>query len=1659
MLSADLDFPRDASSSNAHCSTGNELGNVHLKPNSLDETIPQNCDDTNAFEPDVIIDDEMVPTQLQLTEQLSKRFEAKESDTTVCDAVLNELVSAMDVPPRTGEDSNETDTTVCDAILNEPVSVMDVSLCFDQDTNSPCKTSEDITDFIHADANPNSPIELNEYNDDIIQVDMKTNSSEPKEISEQKTVQIQHGSNILGIHSSLSDSRPESNSIISNHEISEHNNQDVNYADISLTMNAKHDLTQNANPALGYYVFSPDQVEHTLSSITDICTQDVDTANTCLVSDNNFTERSLETGTSLPLPVSLPDVSDLPGFNDIHEEAGLPLNVMATHHSQADLTSVPMDTGTLPSSGWYTPPQTPPYDGLDICATGPPLDLPANSLYILGTITDQPTHMLVDTGASVTAVSASFYSTLSHCSPLQVSPLPVIRTVSGEELPILGSATLTLQLDQVPYTMQALVIDRLTYPVVIGRDFLMHYGSVIDMQAHTLTLAGNSPIPLQYSSGLPSSVSTPHDPVTVHASATFILPPQSESVIPVYPKTTLTIGSTGLIEPNSKLAERYQVCGASQLVSLSEQHTFPFRVLNPTNKPITMYRCSTMGTYTPSAASMSVIATPDSVTSTSTPPDQSSPVPLDLSDTTLTDDQQMQLRSLVAEYRDIFSLSSEELGRTGLVQHRIDTADHPPIRQRPYRVADTQRGLIEKHVTDMLNQGIIQPSVSPWASPIILVKKKDGTDRFVVDFRRLNSVTRKDSYPLPRIDDALDALNGTKYYSSMDLRSGFWQVEMEPHSREHTAFITYGGLYEFLVLPFGLTNAPSTYQRLMECVLRNLTYKICLIYLDDILVYSKTFDEHLCHLRQVFDRLRHANLKLKPSKCKFACRKVTYLGHVVSQEGVAPDEDKISAVRDFPRPHNVKTVRSFLGLANYYRRFVKDFAKIAAPLNKLLRKDQKFDWTTACEEAFKALKGALTSAPILAFPDFKEPFHLFTDASNEGIGATLGQIQNGKEVAIAYAGRDLNAAERNYSTTERETLGLIFGIRKFEPYLHGRRFILHTDHHALKWLMSVSDPSGRLARWSLLVQQHDFEIRHRPGISHANADALSRRPYNLPPPSISAYDIPGVQIDRVRHLQRRDPDLADLIDYLETSRLPARDNIARSLLLSIDDYFLSEDGLLFHIWTPKGRRRANTYQQLVIPAALRYEVLTWGHDHPFGGAHFGTLKTYEKLRLRYYWRNMFSDIQHWCRSCCDCATRKTPRNRHKAPLLPIPVQDAFDRISCDIVGPLPTTERGFSYVLVITEFLTKWCEAFPINSIDAATIARIIVDEIFTRHGAPRTLLTDRGSNFLSSLMKEVCHLLNIKKLNTTAYHPQTDGLVERFNGTLIESISMFCNSHQTDWDIFIPSILFAYRVSPCVATGDSPFYLLYGREPRLAPDVSLLPPTDLSTSVAEHRRRIVTQIETAQSLARDNIARAQELMKLQYDRTAADAPFEVGERCWVYTPKVKRGLKKKLCHLWHGPFRICRKLSPVHYQLRTCDNRLVATTVHANRMKRFYDPADRPILPPQEDDPHALSLQASDLPEDSFESDDSNPTTSTDVVTTPDIGESSNTGPVDSPDLFTAPDVYAAEKILKSRRRAGKQEFLVKWANFPASQSTWEPEDNILDKRLLDAFHSNNAS
>ena len=463
------------------------------------------------------------------------------------------------------------------------------------------------------------------------------------------------------------------------------------------------------------------------------------------------------------------------------------------------------------------------------------------------------------------------------------------------------------------------------------------------------------------------------------------------------------------------------------------------------------------------------------------------------------DGEKTKFKELFHKYRDVFAFSNDQLGRTSLVNHVIDTGDATPIKQRPYRTTPENREEIDRQVDDMLQKGIIQESLSPWSSPVVLVKKKNGEMRFCIDYRAINKISKLDSFPMPLVVETLDALSGTQYFSTLDLKSGYWQIEMDPLSREKTAFVTHNGLYEFLVMPFGLTNSGASFTRLMSHILRGLEYRFAFIYIDDIIVFSKSVEEHLAHLEEIFRRLKEANLKLNPKKCCFAKQKVEYLGHVVTPDGVQPNPEKVRVVQDFPVPKNSKQLRTFMGLANYYRRFVKGFPHIASPLNALTKKGVKFEWTEACSEAFDKLKRALVSAPILAYPNFKEEFLLFVDASSTGIGFTLAQKQNGKEVVIPYNGRGLNQAEKNYSTTEREALALVEGIKKFQPYLFGRKFTVVTDHSSLRWLMNVKDATGRLARWSLLLQQYNFEIVHRPGKEHSNADSLSRRPYETKP--------------------------------------------------------------------------------------------------------------------------------------------------------------------------------------------------------------------------------------------------------------------------------------------------------------------------------------------------------------------------------------------------------------------------------------------------------------------------------------------------------------------------------------------------------------------------------
>ena len=480
--------------------------------------------------------------------------------------------------------------------------------------------------------------------------------------------------------------------------------------------------------------------------------------------------------------------------------------------------------------------------------------------------------------------------------------------------------------------------------------------------------------------------------------------------------------------------------------------------------------------------------------------------------------------------------------------------------------------------------------------------------------------------------------------------------------------------------------------------------------------------------------------------------------------------------------------------------------------------------------------------------------------------------------------------------------------------------------------------------------------------------------------------------------------------------------------------------------------------QLVVPSSLRHEVLINAHDVPTGG-HLGVNKTYAKLQDRYFWPKMYMDVQHWCLSCEHCAMKKSPKQRQTAPLLPIPVEAPFEKVSCNISGPWPVTHNNNRYILVFVDICTKCTEAFAIPNIEAKTVAEIFVNEIVSRHGAPRVLLSDRGSNFLSSLFREVCFLMNTDKIFTSGYRPQTNGLLERFNGTLAQSLSMYVSSHQKDWDEHLSSVLFAYRVSPSEVTGESPFYMLYGREPLLPMDTALLPPREMSPLVAEHIARVVEHVERVRRIAAENTQRAQQKMKELHDLQAVPPPFSLGDKVWIYTPKNRKGLSKKLAHNYHGPYRIVEFLSPVHCVLGAMDNRRVSTTVHVARMKRYVDPASRPIrqLPDDIDEPYLLD---SDLPDDSFagahvpsaDAPDQMPEL-IDCSASEDDDNASTAEDLDY-DADHPDDIYTAEEIVKQRLRDGKPEYFIKWLGFPTSHNTWESAENILDKRLITSFY-----
>ena len=1047
----------------------------------------------------------------------------------------------------------------------------------------------------------------------------------------------------------------------------------------------------------------------------------------------------------------------------------------------------------------------------------------------------------------------------------------------------------------------------------------------------------------------------------------------------------------GVVEPRSKFSERYSA-GALRTAVTVKDGRIPVRVFNSLNKPLKIYRCSSIGDLHPlvgvdelpdkgglSEGYKVVGAAKENVEvelgtrqcsavfvknsdNGSIPLEEMFPISSDL----VPEEEKRKHYEVLSTYADCISKGPWDLGTAKGAKHTIDTGSAQPIQVPPRRVPFHKRQEMRRQVDEMLEAQIIEPSESPWSSPVVLVAKPDGSQRFCVDYRALNKVTKRDLYPLPRCDDILESLAGAQWFSHLDLLRGYWQIDVAEEDREKTAFATPDGLYQFRKLSFGLTNAPACFMRAMHLVLKGLCWSDCLVYLDDIIIFGRTLQEHRERLSLVLSRLSEAGLKINPKKCKLLSEQVVVLGHVVTRDGISTDPEKVKVIREWPVPENESQLKAFMGTAGYYREFVPNYADIAAPLHSASQKGERFRWTAECEETSLNIKRKLMNAPILVFPRLDVPFILDTDACDSGLGAVLSQVQDGKERVIAYAARALSKAERNSSTTRKELLALVWGSEHFETYLYGRRFLARTDHSALQWLKNFKNPRGQVARWLERLSDFDFEVEHRPGHLHGNVDGFTRltgegttleEQGEEDAMLIQSVNVEPLSNECIKATQKQDPVLSQVVDWLKSGARPARRDVeggGRKLLSYWSQWgrLFLKDGLVFRRWENEVTGQ-EIYQQICLSESLVPQVLYALHDSPSAG-HLGVSKTLEKVRRRFYWHGMREDLENHIRRCGPCAEVNDPSKLPKAPLINIKSGHPLQRVAIDIVGPTPRSSSGHEWLLVVSDHFTKFAQAFPVRNTSAVTLAKKVMDEYICRFGCFESLHSDQGANVDGAVFKGLCDLIDAAKTRTTPYHPQGDGQVERLNKSLVKILSKLISDHRRDWADFVPKAVLAYNTSVHESTGFTPYRLMFGREAILPLDAVLKldtsPPQRGAQSYPDYVIQQKKQLEETEHIVRENLKRAQKTQKAYYDTKCHGQRFRVGDRVW-YRNRT-RSRRKKFLKPWCGPWRVVKALSDVTYRIeeerRKAGERRRRKVVHFNYLKPCLTPPEVHEKPPQ---------------------------------------------------------------------------------------------------------------
>jgi hypothetical protein len=999
---------------------------------------------------------------------------------------------------------------------------------------------------------------------------------------------------------------------------------------------------------------------------------------------------------------------------------------------------------------------------------------------------------------------------------------------------------------------------------------------------------------------------------------------------------------------------------------------------------------------------------------------------------------------LLKQYSDVFAakLPSRVARREALSHSFVMQDGAKPTVDGERRKSPEEIRLAREMVAEGEASGIIEPSTSPWCSQLVMVVKKDqygvptGKPRFAVDYRRVNELMKKDAHPLPLPEVMFGQLKGATVFSKLDLTKGFYQIGLDPQCREQLAFSTPDGLKQWTVMPFGIANAPATFQREMQRVFKVRLDGSVLVYIDDILIFSRTADEHAEHVEWVLQQLRLNGYYANPDKCEFFQDRVNFLGHVISADGVAVQQHKVDAVAKWPTPQCVSDVRRFLGLTGYYRRFVVGFSGISTPLSDLTRKDTPFVWGPKEEAAFVQLKAALASAPVLATPDNAKPYTLHTDASGYAVGATLSQENSsGLLQPVAFLSKKMNAAQRNYPVHEWELLAVMEALKAWRCFLYGSAtpIDIYTDHHSLQWINTQPNLSARQSRWVEQLQDYSFKVHHLPGDKNGAADALSRRSDHE-----AAHAAETEARLRAGDAGATRPRLRLEAAVLESSESATSTAVAPSLMEDIRRLALSDEayyvplvaraehlGLVVRdglVYSPTGL--------LYIPQDddVRTTLMREVHDAPTGG-HLGREKTFARLTAEVYWRGVYHDVRDYVRSCVSCSQNKASQRTASDFLHPLPIPARrWETISMDFVGPLLKTPTGHDFLLTVVDKFSKMVHLIACHQqVTASEVAQLVYDHVVRLHGFPEYIISDRDTRFTSHFWRALWKLSGTQLAMSTSYHPQTDGQTENVNRAVQDILRAFVSDTRRDWDRHLTAVEIAINSSRHASTGYTPHFLNHNQEMRLPFGIALK--ESIARTKVPAAATAMTEMAANDETARTRLAEAQARQEEAANRHRRQEVYAVGEQVMLNTKHLS-GYRHKLACRFIGPFPIV-EVGTGTVRLDLPRDMKVHDRVNVDKVKRYTPSVGE--WPGRTQVTRPLSVSVSDDGQEQYE---------VEAI----LGKKEGledpllSSAADDP-LFTS---VAGRKKAKKVKKVMVTRYLVQWKGYSMDDCSWEPAANV---------------